>query len=127
MKNLYDYLRAAAHTPFAWGVHDCCLMAADAVAVQTGTDPAADLRGTYHDRASADAVLALHGGLTALCDARFGPRVPVKLAQRGSIVLFEELGHEALGVMVDVHIAGAGERGIVRYRRSRALIAWRPA
>ena len=127
MIKLFEYLRAAEHTPFQWGRHDCCLFAADVVMVLTGNDPAHDLRGTYGNKDEADAVLAVHGGLAALCDARFGPRVPVKLAQRGCIVLFDTPDGEALGVLDGPHIVGAGELGTVRYRAARAQIAWRVA
>jgi hypothetical protein len=48
--------------PFAWGVHDCCLWAADAVRAQVGVDPAAQLRGRYASALQAARVIAAAGG-----------------------------------------------------------------
>jgi len=60
--------------PFAWGALDCALWGADCVHAVTGTDPAADLRGTYSDAAGAARVVARLGGLRAIGDARLGER-----------------------------------------------------
>lgn len=57
-------LVARAHTqPFAWGLHDCCLWAADAVLALTGHDPADGLRGRYADATGAMRALQAVGGL----------------------------------------------------------------
>lgn len=64
---------AAAHPrPFAWGVHDCCLWAADAVLATTGHDPAADLRGQYSTAGAGQRALQRLGGLRGV-GGRAGP------------------------------------------------------
>jgi hypothetical protein len=82
--------RAALSRPHVWGKHDCALFAADCAHAVTGIDCAEGLRGTYHDEASAEAVLAGMGvdGLANL-PGRWFPETPVSGAQRGDIVLIE--------------------------------------
>jgi len=67
---LRDYLRAARNREFVWGTWDCCIFAADWYRLQTLHDPMADLRGAYHTEDQARAIIASHGGLQTLFDAR---------------------------------------------------------
>jgi hypothetical protein len=67
---------------FAWGVHDCVLWAADAVAAQLGTDPAQGLRGTYSTERQARRLLAPLGGMCGLATAVLGAPLPVPLLAR---------------------------------------------
>lgn len=48
------------------GVSDCTLTAADWVLMARGVDPAAGLRGRYHDADGARAIVRAHGGLLGL-------------------------------------------------------------
>lgn len=54
--------------PFAWGVHDCCMNAANLIQAITGVDPAASFRGTYSTESEAQAIIEAAGGLVALID-----------------------------------------------------------
>lgn len=72
---------------FQWGVHDCCLFAADAVLAVTGHDLAADLRGTYTSADEAARLLRRLGGVQGVAINRAGPVVPVAMAQAGDIGL----------------------------------------
>ena len=63
---LNEFLARARQREFIWGVHDCCLFAADWVLEQTGVDPAAQFRGTYSSEAEAQALIA--DGMPALID-----------------------------------------------------------
>lgn len=49
MTPLYRMMHEWARTPFVWGQSDCCLVVADWYQALWGVDPAAHLRGTYHD------------------------------------------------------------------------------
>ena len=44
---LADFIESRRERPFVWGQHDCCLFAADWVALATGQDPAETHRGKY--------------------------------------------------------------------------------
>lgn len=129
---LAELITWAEHRPLAWGSHDCCTLAADAVQATTGTDPLADLRGTYSTEAEAAAVLARLGGLRAAMCARFGEPLPnVLLAQRGDLVLIAAGNTLAMAVCTG-HLAVAP--GPDRLQRipmaatrgdTRPLAAWR--
>ena len=114
-------IEAHRETPFAWGVHDCCLWAATAVQVQTGEDPAARLRGTYATEAEAVALIKNIPG-------RLGfKRVPVLRCQRGWLVSksFEGTG-PALGVCAGakaVFVSRTG--GLVFVPMNECRKAWR--
>lgn len=69
-RELSRFLRDAAARRFRLGEHDCGLWLADWVIVRRGLDPAASVRGRYHDRASLDELLSI-GGLPRLFDRLF--------------------------------------------------------
>ncbi|MEG3166543.1 hypothetical protein U1701_18435 [Sphingomonas sp. PB2P19] len=102
------YLDRVADQPFKWGEHDCALFAAGAINAMTGTDPAADLRGIYTDRASAAAALKDHGAGTLLktVTAWLGQPKHPAFAQRGDIVMKDRT---TLGVCVGLHSWFVGE------------------
>jgi hypothetical protein len=58
------YIAARRRVPFAWGSNDCCLFAADWVAIVLGRDVVPDLRGQYDSDI----------GAARLARARFGPQ-----------------------------------------------------
>lgn len=109
---LHEYIDANISTPFAYGVHDCCLFVADAVQAMTDVDLAADYRGKYTDAKSALQIIKdITGGSTVEdvivhAAAQFGlSECPsVLFAQRGDIVLLDHDGTLALGV---VYLDGA--------------------
>ncbi len=47
---LAEHIAAAARTRFDWGTANCWFFIADWVALRTGRDPAAHLRGRFHNR-----------------------------------------------------------------------------
>ena len=112
-------------TPFAWGSHDCCLFAADAVIACTGADLAADLRGSYCSEAEAQAVLASHGGLIALAAARLGRSVRAELAQPGDIGLVSIEGRPTLALCGGPVFLAPGPSGLVPLAPDQVLRAWR--
>lgn len=93
--------------PFAWGTHDCCLWAADAVEALTGRDLAARWRGAYMSELGAFRIVFALGGLPAIA-ALAGPEIPVGLAVQGDIGLV----HWPDGV-VSLGVAAGGPRWLV--------------
>lgn len=125
-------LQASAARPFAWGLHDCALAAADAIAAQTGVDLAVELRGRYDDLAGAAAVIRdfAGGGLEQLVEkqmaAHAAPEIPVKLARRGDLVLFDGGQGATLGIVgMDGRVASVGIDGSARLRLAACRRAWR--
>jgi hypothetical protein len=123
------FAQAREHT-FAWGQFDCALFACDCVAVMTGEDPAAEIRGHYSNEQQA---IELIGGdlgtFAATIAAKCGmPEVRASFAGRGDVVLVDngEPGR-ALGV---VDHGGrfawcAAPRGLRRVGIDRWLRAWK--
>lgn len=122
---LATHLQAVQATPFKWAVHDCCTFAGDAVKAITGSDPMADLRGTYTGALGAARVLQAEGGLGAAVSKRLGFGKLPTLAQRGDVVLFEmpERG-PALGICVGPQFVAPGEDGMAFISMDAALTAW---
>jgi hypothetical protein len=112
--------------PFAWGAHDCCLFAADAVLAQTGEDPAAEFRVTYADAREALELLTELGGLSAVA-ARAGDPIAALCAQVGDIGLVEHDGRELLAVCAGPVWLVPAEQGLAALPIDSATSAWRVA
>lgn len=110
--------------PFAWGVHDCCLWAADAVQAVTGVDMAQPWRSTYHSEAEAEALLDVLGGLKAL-GALAGPECRPALAGAGDVGLIESAGRGWLAVHDGANWLCATQAGLVRWPTRAARCAWK--
>jgi hypothetical protein len=111
--------------PFAWGVNDCALFAADAVAAVTGHDPAADARGTYTDEKGALRTIKKMGGLAAIAETRAGGvEVPPSMARVGDVVL-GVMGRECLGICGGATWHAPGADGLAAAPMSTVLKAWR--
>ena len=120
--------------PFAWGTHDCAMLAFDAVQAVTGTDPAPDLRGAYSTPEEALSLLRSLGGLKGLCDARVGQRINVEDMKTGDVVLLNRKlcdgitsEHGALGVYWRGLIVARADKGIAYIAPASVLMAWRAA
>lgn len=119
--------------PFAWGVHDCCLWAADAVRAQVGIDPAAALRGRYATALQARRViLAAGGSLRGIASAALGePLRSPMLACAGDVGLTlgpaatEDEDRAALAVCLGGWWAAPGAQSLALLPMSAALAAWR--
>lgn len=123
---LAAFVRARMATPFAWGVNDCALFAADAVAAITGVDLAADLRG-YTSAHAANSLLLARGGLSEIATRALGAPVGISQVRDGDLALVMQAPRRtALGVCVSHNlVAGPGGAGLQTAPRSLALMAWR--
>ena len=126
---LAQFLRERKDCPFVWGANDCTLFTAAAIEAITGLDPAADWRGQYESREGAYKVLEQFGGLEAAVTHVIGilPETNIRLASRGDIVMIEEDGALAIGIVDESgrRIAVMTMTGIARVSLKRALCAWR--
>lgn len=88
--SLTAYVASVRNRPFEWGAHDCILFSASAIEAQTGIDIAAEYRGRYHNRGTANKILKSKGNGTLLrtLDATLERRKPSR-ARRGDLVWFE--------------------------------------
>lgn len=104
-------VNAHRHHPFAWGSHDCALLAADAVKAVIGVDPAESFRGRYDDRSTAEAALKAEGyeDQVALAASLFEEIHP-SVARVGDLAAVPSgvlgfVGSFALGVVTGPNIA----------------------
>lgn len=111
--------------PFAWGLQDCCLFAADCAYAVTGVDPAADERGTYDTPASAARLLAGLGGVPAIAASRFGPPIDVRAAAVGDIGLHDADGRPTLVVCAGRTWIGPGPECLHILPPGAVTSAWR--
>jgi hypothetical protein len=128
------FLAERKDMPFEWGSQDCCLFVCDAVLAMTGTDLAADFRGTYTDAlCAARAIKAYAGaGVEALAEKMAGANgiqeIPPEFAQRGDVVLFDTTEYgETLGIvgMMGYEIVSTGELGARYTPTAEGIRAWR--
>jgi hypothetical protein len=116
-------------TPFTWGVHDCCMWAADVVQAVTGVDLAGEQRGQYDSAETGAVVLAEVGGVLGLAWTRLSPvadLVPIALATAGDVGVVQQggaIGH-TLVVNVGDRWVGPGEVGLVEWPAARVLLCW---
>jgi hypothetical protein len=130
---LSAYLVAAAGTPFGYGRFDCGLFVAGAIEAMTGVDVVPGIRGDYHNRAEAFAIVkSICGASTmqALADcltARHGlQEVSVLCAQRGDPVQLHAGRRSSLGIvaMHGTEILSPYRGGLLRLPLSHATRAW---
>ena len=117
-------IEQATLKPFAWGVHDCCLFAADVVLAMTGIDYASGFRGVYNTKAGAMALLGMRT-LHDVLKERLGEPIPWQFAQRGDVVLVTVAGAGMVGVCTGSEAAFVMELGITMYPMRVVDHAWR--
>lgn len=126
--------RLAAHVetvraaPFAWGVSDCCLFAADCILAMTGVDLAVEYRGRYRTKRGAYAVLKrlCGGGVEAAVHRMLGAPLSTPLtAQRGDVVLIDTPDGPALGICLGVQCGCQSPHGTTFLPMPAARLAWR--
>ena len=116
--------------PFAWGLRDCCLWAADAVHAVTRRDLASDVRGAYWSARQAARVLRDQGGLSSMVTSRMGAPIDVAEAIDGDVCLLLPEAQEyvpglgALGILWRGSILAQGDRGLSVMRTSCAHTWW---
>ncbi len=127
------YLIWIGEYAFEWGTQDCALFACNVVRELTGTDIAKQFRGKYHTKAGAYAALKKFagGGLEAIAvkiAAEYEmEEVPVRMAQRGDIVLLEGTEGPTLAIVCldGTHVTAPGPTGLVRWPVEKGSRAWR--
>ena len=111
--------------PFAWGINDCVLFAADCIEAMTGVDLASDLRGQWQDQRQALRVIAKQGSLAAAVDCIGFAHAPPLCAQRGDLVLHRRDGNDALAICLGDKLTGPSESGLLFFGLENGVRAWR--
>jgi hypothetical protein len=119
-------VEARFNAPFVWGVHDCCMFAADVARELTGGDFMAAYRGRYASEAEAEAFLAEGLEATALrVLAEWGaPEIPPAVAQRGDVALVLWGNQPCLGIVIGARVLAPGQDRLRSVPASAILRAW---
>lgn len=133
--HLHDFLAERQDVPFAWGLNDCAIFAADAILAMTGTDIAEDFRGRYTSEVGAlRAIKKITGGSTiadaaGYCANKHGlveHKYPL-MAKRGDLVLIKNRdGNEIAGIVSldGRHVVSPGDNGLVKFSIMKVTRAW---
>jgi hypothetical protein len=126
-ERMASLMHSRAAAPFQWGVNDCLMFAADAVVACTGTDPAAELRGTYSDAMTARRMLEALGGTASICDDLFERFQATGLARLGDVGLMAMPNGREVAIVCGGNSwhAPAEEGGLAGYPFDAVQVAWR--
>lgn len=124
MDRLVAFIEARRDRPHEWGENDCVMFVADYYALMTGTDYAADIRGTYHTEAEAVALLRARGGVKKLLTSYLGPARIAREIRRGDIVCGDFGMGVACGICVGHAIAAVSDRGLSFFALGNARWCW---
>lgn len=122
-QQLLTTIEAAMKRPFCWGKTDCCLFVADCCFAISGKDPAEKYRGQYDSELGAKKALLKFGSIESALSSLF-TEIPVGMAQRGDVVLFDGDNGKTVGVLWAGKIWSTGENGVVPVS-AKPITAWR--
>ena len=116
---LHRYIESIKDSKFAYGAHDCGLLAAGCIEVMTGEDFASELRGYTSAREAMEAVKRVCGSasirkLGEHIAAKYNLReVPVLMAQRGDLAIVK---NRRFGIvaLTGTEIYVPAKQGIIR-------------
>ncbi len=113
-------------TPAEWGVSDCLLTVADVVEAVTGTDPAANERGTYSTEAGAAKVMRRRkcADVEAVL-AKLFPPVGRLSASRGDVGVIDRDGELVAGFVTERGFAVKDEAGLVFFPQTAIRSAFK--
>lgn len=126
-QRFWDALRDAHGRKFQWGEHDCVLFAARMVDTITGSELVRRIQTLhpYQDAKSAAEHIKSAGGLRAIVTSYLGEPVPPAHLSTGDVVLFDQLGHETLGIHDGVNVIGPGLSKLERVSHAAVVCGWK--
>jgi len=125
IQKLFEFVESRRDTPYKFPEGDCCNFVADAIVAMTDSDPAANLRGSYHTPAEAKAIIDSHGGLKELISSFLGEPLGPLCARRGDVVFWNGPNGECVGVCVGNDFVTPGDDGLVVRPMTMALKSWK--
>lgn len=125
---LATFMESRKNTRFAWGKHDCCMFAADAIRTITGVDLAATYRG-YDSKEACREIIELHGGMAGLMEsitAAHGLKeCQIAFAKRGDLVLIDGSIGETIGIIaLNSKPCAPARRGYTFADKADVIKAW---
>lgn len=111
-------------TPFEWGRHDCSLFAMRCTDAVYGTEIEGKHCGRYKTARGAAGRVKRAGGFNGALTGEGFTSLATAFAQRGDLVVVDQDGREALGVVLSGRIAAVGIDGLVFIPMDRAIEVW---
>ncbi len=115
--------------PFEFGLHDCCMFAADVVQAMTGYDPADGIRATYTSATEAARILRRAGGMKELVSNMLDCNPsPPGAARRGDVCMMgkaEGFINNQLGICIGDSVLVAADACLFQRELSSAICCWR--
>jgi hypothetical protein len=123
-QRLAEYVEASRVAPFAYGSHDCCWFAGNAVEAMTGENPMRAF--DYTSRLGAERLIRSAGTLDALVNRALGEPVHSSQAGRGDVVIADLEEGATVGICLgDRCVFATDPVGITFRPREMARAAWR--
>jgi len=100
MVDMFDTINVWKATPFIWGQSDCMMVLCAWIKAVRGVDPAVDLRGTYHNEKSCEAVTGFISRPVAVAAKHFEAAglERVERARPGDVAIIK-VGDPVLGAL----------------------------
>lgn len=137
-KRLQDVFEEWQNRPFVWSETDCCCFVACCVDAQHGTNISDQINVNYKDKKSAQKYLLSNiwnfnnqeykvSSLMDLANKWLGEPIPVLMAQRGDLVLYEsdDLQFFSIVAFSGREIIAMQESGLIKLPLRSGTMAWR--
>ncbi|AYV14321.1 hypothetical protein L2728_11270 [Shewanella chilikensis] len=123
---LAEFVSQHRATPFLWGKHDCCLLAANWLKANGRGDLAASFRGTYSSELGAMRAIRRAGfdSLSELLISLLGQPTPPLSLTRGAVVLLDTPMGDVVGIYQGSDCFALATEGLVSYPKINITMGW---
>lgn len=123
---LAEFVMQNRAIPFAWGEHDCCLLAANWLKANGKPDLAASFRGAYSTEQGAMRAIRRAGfnSLSDLLISLLGQPKPQLLLTRGAVVLLDTPAGDVVGIYQGSDCFALAIDGLVSYPKINIKMGW---
>ncbi|PKG73181.1 hypothetical protein CXF86_18930 [Shewanella sp. GutCb] len=124
--SLTGFIELYRYVAFNWGEHDCCLFAANWLAVNGVADLAAEFRGKYATELGAMRAIRRAGFATisALLETKLGPGLSPLTLTRGAVVLLDTPQGDVVGIYQGHDCFALAQEGLVSYPKTHIKMGW---
>lgn len=123
---LAEFIALHRDTPFSWGEHDCCLLAASWLEANGFGDLAIEFRGKYSTELRAMRAVR-RAGFTSIADlleAKLGQPTAPLLLTRGALVLLDTPHGDVVGIYQGSDCFAMAVEGLVSYPKANIKMGW---
>ena len=124
----WKFVMDVRETPFVWGEHDCCLMAAKMLDATRGTSYVAQMKSKFPYTSATEGLRLMKDGLQPRVESLLGPAKPWAWCHMGDVVLMKDpdVRLDMLAIHDGTNLLGAGANGLEKLRKQYAVCGWSP-